>query len=99
VTQRTREIGIRIAFGASRREIVALVSRRALVFVSTGLALGLAAALAVTRLLESQLWDVSPTDPTTLGGAIFMLVLVAAAACFVPTRRAVTLNPTTALRE
>jgi FtsX-like permease family len=97
--RRTREIGIRIALGASRREIVALVSRRALVFVTAGLAIGLAAALAVTRLLESQLWDVSPTDPATFVGMVVLLVVVAAAACFVPTRRAVTLNPTLALRE
>ena len=97
--RRTREIGIRIALGASRCEIVALVSRRALVFVTAGLAIGLAAALAVTRLLESQLWDVSPTDPATFVGMVVLLVVVAAAACFVPTRRAVTLNPTVALRE
>ena len=81
------------------REIVALVSRRALVFVSAGLAFGLAVALAATRLLESQLWGVSPTDPATFAGTVVLLALVAAAACFVPTRRAVRLNPTVALRE
>ena len=96
---RTREIGIRIALGARTREIVALVSRRALVFVSAGLAFGLAVALAATRLLESQLWGVSPTDPATFAGTVVLLALVAAAACFVPTRRAVRLNPTVALRE
>ena len=97
--RRTREIGIRIALGARTREIVALVSRRALVFVSAGLAFGLAVALAATGLLESQLWGVSRTDPATFAGTVVLLALVAAAACFVPTRRAVMLNPTVALRE
>jgi putative ABC transport system permease protein len=68
VSQRTREIGIRRALGAGRREIVALVGRRALAFVAGGLIAGLASALALTRLIASQLWGVSPTDPVTFAG-------------------------------
>jgi putative ABC transport system permease protein len=98
VAQRTREIGVRIALGAGTRDVAALVGRRAAVLVSIGLAAGLAASLAVTRLLGSQLWGVTPTDPATYGGVMAFLLLVSLAACCLPTRRATTVNPTIALR-
>jgi predicted permease len=95
---RTREIGLRMALGARAQDIVRLVGRRALLLVGLGVAAGLAGALALTQLLRSQLWAVSPTDPATYAVASLFLLLVCAAACAVPTRRAATVNPTIALR-
>ena len=99
VDQRTREIGIRRALGASRREIVALVGRRAIAFVAAGLVWGLAGALALTRLIRSQLWGVTPTDPVTFAGVSVLLVAIALLACVIPARRALSVNPTIALRN
>jgi ABC-type antimicrobial peptide transport system permease subunit len=99
VNQRTREIGIRRALGAGRREIVALVGRRALAFVAVGLVAGLAGALALTRLIASQLWGVTPTDPVTFAGVSVLLVAVALVACVIPARRALSVDPTLALRN
>jgi len=99
VDQRTREIGIRRALGAGRREIVALVGRRAIVFVAAGLVWGLAGALVLTRLIRSQLWGVTPTDPVTFAGVSVMLVAIALLACVIPARRALSVNPTIALRN
>jgi putative ABC transport system permease protein len=98
VTQRTREIGVRVALGASARDVIALVGRHAVVVVTLGLAGGLAAAVAATRLLESQLWGVTPTDPATFAVASFLFALVAMAAAFFPMRRAISVDPTIALR-
>jgi len=98
VDQRRREIGIRRALGAGRREIVAMVGRRAVAFVAIGLAGGLAGALALTRLIESQLWDVTPTDPLTFVAVSVLLVAIAAIACMIPARRALSVDPTVALR-
>jgi len=98
VEQRRREIGIRRALGAGRREIVAIVGRRAIAFVAIGLAGGLAGALALTRLIESQLWDVTPTDPLTFVAVSVLLVAIAAIACVIPARRALSVDPTVALR-
>jgi putative ABC transport system permease protein len=95
---RTREIGLRMALGARAQDIVRLVGRRALLLVGLGVAAGLAGALALTQLLRSQLWAVSPTDPATYAVASLFLLLVCAAACAVPTRRAATVNPMVALR-
>jgi predicted permease len=99
VDQRTREIGIRRALGASRREIVALVLRRATGFLVAGLVFGLAGALALTRLIASQLWGVTPTDPATFAGVSALLVAIALLACVIPARRALSVAPTTALRN
>jgi predicted permease len=95
---RTREIGLRMALGARARDIVRLVGRRAMLLVGFGVAAGFAGALALTQLLRSQLWAISPTDPATYAVASLFLLLVCAAACAVPTRRATAVNPTTALR-
>ena len=98
VAQRTREIGIRVALGARTREVVLLVGGRAFSLVLLGLSAGLAGSLVLTRLLQSQLWGVTPTDPLTFASVIALLALVALAAAFFPVRRATSVNPTVALR-
>jgi putative ABC transport system permease protein len=98
VSQHTREIGIRRALGAGPREIVAFVGRRALLFVGVGLTGGLCGALLLTRLIASELWGVTPTDPVTFMSVSFLLVAIAGLACLVPARRALAVNPTVALR-
>jgi putative ABC transport system permease protein len=98
VTQRTREIGIRIALGAAAHEVVALVSRRTTVVLGFGLLAGMAGALAATQLLQSQLWNVTPTDPATFVLVPLFFALVAVVAAAVPMRRAVSVDPTIALR-
>jgi putative ABC transport system permease protein len=99
VEQRTREIGIRMALGASVGEILRSVGWQALLLIGLGLAAGLAGSLAITRFLSYQLWGVSPTDPATFGSVTLLLVLVALIACFVPARRALRVDPTVALRS
>ena len=99
VSQRTREIGIRRALGAGPREIVTLVGRRALACVAAGLIAGLASALALTRLIAARLWGVTPTDPVTFAGVSILLVAIALAACVLPARRALSVDPTLALRN
>ena len=99
VNQRTREIGIRRALGAGSREIVALVGRRAVLCVTAGLIAGLASALALTRLIAARLWGVTPTDPATFAGVSLLLVAIALVACVPPARRALSVNPTLALRS
>ncbi len=98
VAERTREIGIRMALGAGGREVLGLVARQALVVISVGLALGLAGSLALTRVIKSALVGVTATDPATYTAVSFALAAVALLACFVPTRRAITVDPTIALR-
>jgi putative ABC transport system permease protein len=98
VAQRTREIGIRVALGAGAREIVLLVGGRTMALVLVALSAGLAGSLMLTRLLQSQLWGVTPTDPVTFAAVIALLVLVALAAAFIPIRRATDVNPAVALR-
>src|SRR5436309_1168588 len=93
VAQRTHEIGIRIALGAGARDVLSLVFRQTLVMLVIGLILGLAGSLALTRLIADELWGVTPTDPTTFVGVSLLLIVVALLACFVPTRRAVKVDP------
>jgi predicted permease len=98
VTQRTRELGIRMALGARRSRVVALVLRGALTPVVVGTAAGLAGASALSRLVESMLFGLKPMDPVATGGAILVLVVVAYVAAYLPARRAAQLDPLIALR-
>jgi putative ABC transport system permease protein len=95
---RTREIGVRMALGARAQDIVQLVGRRAMLLIGISLAAGLVGALALTQLLRSQLWEITPTDPFTYVAVSVLLLLVCAAAGALPTRRATTVDPTIALR-
>jgi ABC-type antimicrobial peptide transport system permease subunit len=98
VGQRTQEIGIRIALGAQPRDILVLVLGEGTKMAVLGAAIGIAASLALTRLMEKQLFGVSAHDLLTYAGVASVLVLVAIAACYVPARRAVRVDPMTSLR-
>jgi predicted permease len=97
--RRTREIGIRMALGATSRAIIRLVVGRGLKQLAAGLILGLVAALGVTRLMREVLFRVSPTDPIVFGTVIVLIALVGLAACGLPARRASRLNPVEALHH
>ncbi len=99
VAQRTREIGIRLALGAAPGNVFRLIVRRGMGMVATGLALGLLATLALTRLLASFLFGVGANDPATLGSVALTLAAVAFLACWLPARRAMRIEPIAALRE
>jgi ABC-type antimicrobial peptide transport system permease subunit len=96
--RRTREIGIRMALGARRSDVLRLVMRQTVVVVTIGAAIGLALALAGSRLIESELFGIAPTDPFAIGSAVAVLIGVALAASYLPARRASQLDPTQALR-
>ena len=98
VTQRTREIGIRLALGATLSSTVWLVLRDALVMIAAGMAIALPCVWALGRLVESQLYDVKPTDPATIAAATLVLCSAALGAALIPAHRASTVNPTDALR-
>jgi ABC-type antimicrobial peptide transport system permease subunit len=98
VAQRTREIGVRVALGAQRSDVIRLVLGRGLSFVCAGVVLGLAASLGLTRVMESFLYGVKPTDALTFAAASVLLVAVAALAAWVPARRAAGVDPLIALR-
>ena len=99
VRRRTREMGIRMALGAERREILGLVVARGMKLTLIGIAIGLVSAFAATRFLRSLLFEVSPTDPLTFGAIALLLAASALAACYLPARRAARLDPLTALRH
>jgi ABC-type antimicrobial peptide transport system permease subunit len=98
VGQRTHEIGIRIALGAQRIDVLRLVLGGGAKLALTGIAIGIVAALGLTRLMTNQLFGVSPTDPLTFAGVALVLITVAIAACYIPARRAMRVDPMTALR-
>jgi putative ABC transport system permease protein len=98
VSQRTREIGIRMAIGAPRRAVLGLFLRQAARLAGLGIVLGLLGAVALTRLLASQLYGVEPTDPATFAAVAGLLLVVALGASFLPARRAVGVDPMDALR-
>ncbi|HYT59778.1 MAG TPA: FtsX-like permease family protein, partial [Haliangiales bacterium] len=99
VAQRTRELGIRMALGAQRDNILWLVLRQGLNLVLVGVAIGLVGALVLTRFLSGLLFDLKPTDPPTLIATSLLLVAVASLACWVPARRATKVDPMVALRN
>ncbi len=99
VRQRTREIGVRVALGASDREIRRLIVGHGLVVAAVGIGLGLVASVALTRVVTSYLVGVSATDPVTFAGVPVMLLGIAALASYLPARRAATINPVEALRD
>jgi predicted permease len=98
VAQRTREIGVRMAIGAERRDVLRLVLREELTAIAGGLIVGVLGALATTRLLRTSLYQVSPTDPLTFVGVSALLLFVAVLACCLPAMRAARLDPVRALR-
>ena len=98
VSQRTREIGIRMAMGANARDIVKLVGGRALWLITIGLLFGFLGSLGLTRLIAGQLWGITSTDPATFAFVTALLIGISIAACFFPARRAVRVNPNEALR-
>jgi putative ABC transport system permease protein len=99
VRQRTAEIGVRIAVGASHNDILRLIVGYGLRLGITGLAMGLLSALWATHLASGILFGINPTDPPTFAALIVIFLLIAALASWFPARRAARLDPTTALRE
>jgi putative ABC transport system permease protein len=98
ISQQIHEIGIRVALGAQTRDVVWLVLRRAIIMVSAGMAIGIAGALAVTRLMAGLLYEVRPTDGLAFIGAAAALSLLALAASLAPVWRATHVDPLMALR-
>jgi putative ABC transport system permease protein len=98
VAQRTREVGVRVALGAQRRDVLRLVLSGGLSLIGAGVALGLAAAFMTTRLLGALVFGVSPVDPLTFAAAATLLTVVALLAHWVPVRRALRIDPASALR-
>jgi putative ABC transport system permease protein len=98
VNQRTREIGVRVALGASSRAITQLVLGSGLTLALVGVALGTLAAAATTRLLVSMLYGVRPVDPLTFAAIAALVATIAVVASYIPARRALRVSPTEALR-
>src|SRR6185503_11726627 len=99
VTERTREIGVRLALGAERRNVLNLILRQGLKLTLGGIGVGLLMSWAVTRLLTNLLYGVSAKDPSIFGGVAFVLIVVALLACYWPARRATKIDPLIALRH
>jgi ABC-type antimicrobial peptide transport system permease subunit len=98
VNRRSREIGIRMALGAERRDVLRLVLGQGLALAAIGAGIGLVASLAAMRLLSTMLYGVRPTDPLTFAGSSALVILVALAASWIPARRAASIDPMQALR-
>lgn len=98
VARRTNEIGIRMALGASAPRVTLMVMRETMLVVVTGVVIGLAAAVATTRLIAAMLFGLAPTDPLTISFAVLVMICVAALAGYLPARRAAKVDPMVALR-
>jgi len=98
VSQRTQELGIRMALGARRKDVVMLVLQQGMRFAMWGVGIGLVAGIAMTRVMRSLLFGVAPTDPATFGAITILLGAVAAMACWVPAHRAAKADPMEAIR-
>jgi putative ABC transport system permease protein len=98
VSQRTREIGIRMAIGARQTDVTRMIMRGGLIVTMTGVVVGLAGSLALARFIRSQLFGVQPSDPLTLVSVLLLMTAVAAAAAYLPARRAASIDPVSALR-
>ncbi len=98
VAQRTHELGVRTALGATRTDVFTLVVRQGLVLALLGVAIGIPAAVVLTRVLASRLFGVTATDPATFAAAAVMFISIALLACSIPARRATKVDPLVALR-
>ena len=98
VSQRTQEMGVRIALGAQRRDVLRLVVRQGITLAMLGVLLGMAGAFGVTRVIGSLLYNVTPTDPISFGGVAIFLTAIALLASYLPARRATAVDPIVALR-
>lgn len=98
VSRRTREIGVRVALGASSGKVLRMILVQGLRPVAIGVGFGVAGSLALTRLMESLLFEVTPTDPLTFTAVVVLIILTALLACYIPARRATSVDATTALR-
>jgi putative ABC transport system permease protein len=99
VIQRTHEIGVRMALGAGRRDVIHLILREGMLLAIVGIALGIGGALGLTRVLQSMLFEIEPTDAVTFIGAAIFLLIASLAACYIPARRATKVDPMVTLRH
>jgi ABC-type antimicrobial peptide transport system permease subunit len=99
VTERRREIGIRVALGADRSSVMRMVLRQGLGLTAVGVASGLAMAFAMNRVVASLLFGVKPTDPLTIAGVVSLIAAVAFVACYLPAHSATRVDPMIVLRE
>jgi putative ABC transport system permease protein len=99
VSQRTQEIGVRIAIGAQRGDVLGLIVGGGMKLAAIGVAIGLAGALALSGMVRAMLFELTPMDPASYAGTALVLLIVAALACYVPARRATRVDPIVALRN
>jgi putative ABC transport system permease protein len=99
VSERTHEIGIRLALGAARTDLLGMLARRGLLLAACGLGIGLVIAIPLARLLSNLIYGVSATDAATFGGSTGVLLAVALMACYFPARKAMSVDPIIALRR